>query len=90
MHQLTEMHVAGIMYSVFFQKFHISISTIHEISIAIIKDLVFMANRCINPKVDFLITASKFLNTKVSIHCAGTGSPWQTENKMPMALGARR
>ena len=83
MHQLKKkkkIHVAAIMYSVFCQKSHISIRTIHELSIAIIRELVLLAKRCVNPKVDFLMTASKFRKTKVSIHCAGTRSPWQTEN----------
>ena len=53
MHQLTKIHVAGVMYSVFLQKFNISIRTIHEFSIAIIRELVLLANRCtsMHPKV---------------------------------------
>ena len=48
------------MYSVFSQKSHISMCTVHELSIAIIRQLVLLANRCVNPKVDFLMNASKF------------------------------
>ena len=56
---LTKIHVAGMMYSVLCQKFHLSIRTIHEFSIAI-RELVLLANSCINPKVDFLITLQDF------------------------------
>ena len=39
---------------------HTHIRTIHELSIAIIRKLVLLANRCVNPKVDFLMTASVY------------------------------
>ena len=57
---LTRLHGSGTMYNVFCQKFYISILTIHDFSIAIIREFVLLCNRCMKPYVDFLITASKF------------------------------
>ena len=57
---LNKLHVAGVMYNVFCQKLQISIRTIHEFSIAITREFVLLASRCMKPYVDFLITASKF------------------------------
>ena len=55
MHLLSEIHVTGAMYKVFCPKFQISISTVQDFSIIIISEFVLLANRCINPYVDFLI-----------------------------------
>ena len=66
MHLLSKIHVAGAMYKVFCQKFQISIRTIQDFSIVIISELVLLANRCINPNVDFLIVVSKLLIPKLA------------------------
>ena len=52
---------AGAVYTVFCLKFQISIHTIHDFSIVTISKFVLLANRCVNPNVDFLIVASKLL-----------------------------
>ena len=64
MHLLFKFHVVGAMYKVFCQKFKISIRTTQDFSIVIISEFVLLANRCINPYVDFLIVASKLLIPK--------------------------
>ena len=55
MHLLSKIHVVGAMYKVFCQKFQISIRTTQDFSIVIISEFVLLANRSINPYVDFLI-----------------------------------
>ena len=55
MHLLSKIHVVGAMYKVFCQKFQISIRTTQDFSIVIISEFVLLANRCVNPYVDFLI-----------------------------------
>ena len=67
------------VYKVFCQKFPIYIRTIHDFSIVTISEFVLLANRCLNPYVDFLIVAS-VINTKISVHRTGAASPWLTEN----------
>ena len=59
MHLLSKFHVVGAMHKVFCQKFQISIRTTQDFSIVIISEFVLLANRCINPYVDFLIVVSK-------------------------------
>ena len=54
------------MYKVFCQKFQISIRTTQDFSIVIISEFVLLANRCINPYVDFLIVVSKLLIPKLA------------------------
>ena len=54
------------MYKVFSQKFQISIRTLHDFSIVTISEFVLLANRCMNPNVDFLIVASKLLIPKLA------------------------
>ena len=49
------------MYKVFSQKFQILIRTLHDFSIVTISEFVLLANRCMNPNVDFLIVTSKLL-----------------------------
>ena len=66
MHLLSKIHVARSMYKVFCQKFQISIRTIQDFSIIIIGEFVLLANRCINPYVDFLIVVSKLLIPKLA------------------------
>ena len=66
MHLLSKIHVAGAMYKVFCQKFQISINTIQDISIVIISEFVLLANRCINPHVDFPIVVSTLLIPKLA------------------------
>ena len=61
-----QIHVAVAMYKVFCQKFQISISTLHGFSIVTISKFVLLANRCMNPNVDFLIVASKLLIPKLA------------------------
>ena len=63
---LTKLHVAEMMYNVLCQRFQISISTIHDFSIAITREFVLLASRCMKPYVDFLITASKFWILKLT------------------------
>ena len=70
MHLLSKIHVAGAMYKVFCQKFQISIRTIQEFSIVIISEFVLLANRCINPHVDFLIVVLKLLIPKLAYMCS--------------------
>ena len=65
MHLLSEIHVFGAMYKVFCQKFHISKRTIQDFSIVIISEFVLLANRCINPYVDFLMVVLKLLIPKL-------------------------
>ena len=65
MHLLSKIYVAGAMYKVFCQKFQISLRTIQDFSIVIISEFVLLANRCINPYVDFLIVVSKLLIPKL-------------------------
>ena len=66
MHLLSKIHVVGVMYKVFCQKFQISIRTTQDFSIVIISEFVLFANRCINPYVDFLIVVSKLLIPKLA------------------------
>ena len=66
MHELSKIYVTGAVYKVFCQKFQISISTIQDFSIVIISEFVLLANRCINPYVDFLIVVSKLLILKLA------------------------
>ena len=66
MHLLSKIHVVGAMYKVFCQKFQISIRTIQDFSIVIISKFVLLANRCINPYVNFLIVVSKLLIPKLA------------------------
>ena len=61
MHLLSKIHVGGAMYKVFCQKFQISIRITQDFLIVIISEFVFLANRCINPYVDFLIVVSELL-----------------------------
>ena len=65
MHLLSKIHVVGAMYKVFCQNFQISIRTTQDFLIVIISEFVLLANRCINPYVDFLIVASKLLIPKL-------------------------
>ena len=41
-------------------------STIHYFSIVRVSEFVLLANRCVNPYVDFLIVASKLLIPKLA------------------------
>ena len=70
MHLLSKIHVVEAMYKVFCQKFQISIRTTQDFSIVIISEcvecVVLLANRCINPYVDFLIVVSKLLIPKLA------------------------
>ena len=66
MHLLSKIHVGGAMYKAFGQKFQISIRTTQDFSIVIISEFVLLANRCINPYVDFLIVVSKLLIPKLA------------------------
>ena len=66
MHQFSKIHVTEAMYNVFCQKFQISIRTIQDFLIVIISKFVLLANRCINPCVDFLIVGSKLLTPKLA------------------------
>ena len=66
MHLLSKIHVAGAMYKGFCQIFPISIRTIQDFSIVIISEVVLLANRCINPYIDFLIVVSKLLIPKLA------------------------
>ena len=66
MHLLSKIYVAGAMYKVFCPKFQISIRTIQESSIVIIREFVLLANFCINPYVDFLPVVSKLLIPKLA------------------------
>ena len=66
MHQLSKIHITGAMYEVVCQKFQISIRTIQDFSIVIISEFVLLANRCINPYVDFLIVVSMLLIPKLA------------------------
>ena len=61
-----QIHVAVAMYKVFCQKIQISIRTLHDFSIVTISEFVLLANRCMNPNVDFLIVASKLLIPKLA------------------------
>ena len=56
------------MCKVFCQNFQIAIHTIHDFSIVIISEFVLLANRCMNPNVDFLIhvVTSKLLIPKLA------------------------
>ena len=54
------------MYKFFCQKFQISIRTLHDFSIVIISEFVLLANRCMNPNVDFLIVDSNLLIQKLA------------------------
>ena len=54
------------MYKAFDLKFQISIRTTQDFSIVIISEFVLLANRCINPYVDFLIVVSKLLIPKLA------------------------
>ena len=76
MHLLSKIHVGGAMYKFFCQKFQITIRTTQDFSIVIISEFVLLANRCINPYVDFLIVVSKLLIPKLAyialaLHCHG-------------------
>ena len=71
MHQLSNIHVAGAMYKVFCEIFQISIRTIHDFSTVIISEFVLLANRCINPYVDFLIVVSKLAYIALALHRHG-------------------
>ena len=51
---------------IFLPKFQISIRTLHDFSIVTISEFVLLANRCMNPNVDFLIVASKLLIPKLA------------------------
>ena len=66
MHLLSKIHVGGAVYTIFCQKFQISIRTTQDFSIVIISEFVLLANRCINPYVDFLIVVSKLLIPKLA------------------------
>ena len=55
--ELTRLHVAIIMYNVFCQTLYMSIRTIHDFSIGIVRKFVFLSNRCVKPYVHLLITA---------------------------------
>ena len=66
MHLLSKIHVGGAMYKAFCQKFQISIRTTQDFSIVIVSEFVLLANRCINPYVDFLIIVSKLLIPKLA------------------------
>ena len=66
MHLLSKIHVGGAMYKVFCHKFQISIRTTQDFSNVIISELVLLANRYINPCVDFLIVVSKLLIPKLA------------------------
>ena len=66
MHLLSKIHVAGAMYKMFCQDSQFSIRTIQDFSIVIISEFVLLANRCINPFVDFLIDVSKLLIPKLA------------------------
>ena len=66
MHLLSRIHVAGAMYTVFCQKCQVSIRTIQGFSIVIISEFLLLANRCINPYVDFLTVVSKLLIPKLA------------------------
>ena len=66
MHLLSKIHVDGAMYKVFCQKFQISIRTTQDFSIVIINEFVLLANRYINPYVNFLIVVSKLLIPKLA------------------------
>ena len=60
------MLLVGAMYKDFWQKFQISIRTTQDFSIVIISEFVLLANRCINPYVDFLIVVPKLLIPKLA------------------------
>ena len=66
MHLLSKIHVVEAMYKVFCQKFQKSICTTQDFSSVIISEFVLLANRCINPYVDFLIVVSKLLILKLA------------------------
>ena len=66
MHLLSKIHVGGAMYKVLCQKFQISIRTTQDFSIVILSEFVLLANRCMNPYVDFLIVVSKLLIPKLA------------------------
>ena len=66
MHLVSKIHVVGAMYKICCQKFQISIRTTQDFSIVIISEFVLLANRCINPYVDFLIVVSKLLIPKLA------------------------
>ena len=65
MHLLSKIRVAGTTNKVFYQKFQISIRTIQDFSRVMISELVLLANRYINPYVDFLIVVLKLLIPKL-------------------------
>ena len=62
MYLLSKIYVAGAMYKVFCQNLKYQYAQ----SVVIISDFVILANRCINPYVDFLIVVSKLLIPKLA------------------------
>ena len=64
------------MYKVFCQKFQISIRTLHDFSIVTISEFVLLANRCMNPNVDFVATRALYKRNIAIKTCLTSVAQW--------------